>query len=198
MAPVFPGRECKLKVCILLISRRFSPSLPKYAHFPAHAELAHGVWYAGFQGASATGCSGVAPTVSTAQALNTVLAFVSSRKHLATTFPVIRSSVEGLLKRSFVFPSYRRSTDIPDPNRPLDLAKVAELKWVTPNFMTIPTDSHPERFSPISSNSRIYPVMSYAYTSKRSLSSNAADVGAPTFPCLLHPSFLGWKKKNMF
>ncbi|KAF7972104.1 hypothetical protein HWV62_18928 [Athelia sp. TMB] len=34
------------------------------------------------------------------QALNTVLAFVSSRKQLATTFPVIRSSVEGLLKQT--------------------------------------------------------------------------------------------------
>jgi hypothetical protein len=33
------------------------------------------------------------------KALNTVLAFVSSKNHLATTFPVIRSSVEGLLKR---------------------------------------------------------------------------------------------------
>ena len=33
------------------------------------------------------------------KALNTVLAFVSARKHLATTFPVVRSSVEGLLKQ---------------------------------------------------------------------------------------------------
>jgi len=32
------------------------------------------------------------------KALNTVLAFVSSRKHLAMTFPVVRSSVEALLK----------------------------------------------------------------------------------------------------
>ncbi|KAI9456100.1 hypothetical protein HD554DRAFT_2317614 [Boletus coccyginus] len=59
------------------------------------------------------------------QALNTVLAFVSSRKHLATTFPVIRSSVEGLLKR------------------PLDLAKVAELKALLPDlikFAYIPRD----------------------------------------------------------
>ncbi|KAF8556873.1 P-loop containing nucleoside triphosphate hydrolase protein [Imleria badia] len=59
------------------------------------------------------------------KALNTVLAFVSSRKHLATTFPVIRSSVEGLLKR------------------PLDLAKVAEIKALLPDlikFAYIPRD----------------------------------------------------------
>ncbi|KIJ17065.1 hypothetical protein PAXINDRAFT_111778 [Paxillus involutus ATCC 200175] len=65
-------------------------------------------------------------------ALNTVLAFVSSRKHLATTFPVVRSSVEGLLKR------------------PLDLAKVAELKALLPDlikFAYIPRNEmriHPE------------------------------------------------------
>ncbi|KAG2133901.1 DEAD H helicase [Suillus cothurnatus] len=35
-------------------------------------------------------------------ALNTVLAFVSSRRHLATTFPMIRSSAEGLLKRALL------------------------------------------------------------------------------------------------
>ncbi|KAH7889934.1 DEAD H helicase [Phlebopus sp. FC_14] len=51
------------------------------------------------------------------QALNTVLAFISSRKHLATTFPVVRSSVEGLLKR------------------PLDMAKVAELKALIPDLI---------------------------------------------------------------
>ncbi|TRM57588.1 P-loop containing nucleoside triphosphate hydrolase protein [Schizophyllum amplum] len=56
-------------------------------------------------------------------ALNTVLAFVSSRKHLATTFPVVRSSVEGLLKQ------------------PLRLEAVAELKALLPdliNFAYIP------------------------------------------------------------
>ncbi|PFH49106.1 hypothetical protein AMATHDRAFT_76387 [Amanita thiersii Skay4041] len=37
-------------------------------------------------------------------ALNTVLAFVSSKRQLATTFSVVRSSVEGLLKR-FVCPN---------------------------------------------------------------------------------------------
>ncbi|KAG9318135.1 DEAD H helicase [Chiua virens] len=51
------------------------------------------------------------------KALNTVLAFVSSRKHMATTFPVIRSSVESLLKR------------------PLDLTKVAELKALLPDLV---------------------------------------------------------------
>ncbi|KAJ8595607.1 DEAD H helicase [Rhizopogon salebrosus TDB-379] len=50
-------------------------------------------------------------------ALNTVLAFVSSRKNIATTFPVVRSSVEGLLKR------------------PLELAKVAELKALLPDII---------------------------------------------------------------
>ncbi|KAI6129159.1 P-loop containing nucleoside triphosphate hydrolase protein [Pisolithus thermaeus] len=50
-------------------------------------------------------------------ALNTVLAFVSSRKHLATTFPMVRSSVEGLLKR------------------PLELAQVAELKALLPDLI---------------------------------------------------------------
>lgn len=33
------------------------------------------------------------------QALNTVYAFCSSRKHLATTYDTLRASVEGLLKR---------------------------------------------------------------------------------------------------
>ncbi|KAL1758264.1 hypothetical protein FB107DRAFT_207459 [Schizophyllum commune] len=53
----------------------------------------------------------------TAQALNTVLAFVSSRKHLATTFPVVRSSVDGLLKM------------------PLKLEVVAELKALLPDLI---------------------------------------------------------------
>ncbi|KAL1746966.1 P-loop containing nucleoside triphosphate hydrolase protein [Schizophyllum fasciatum] len=51
------------------------------------------------------------------KALNTVLAFVSSRKHLATTFPVVRSSVEGLLKS------------------PLKLEVVAELKALLPDLI---------------------------------------------------------------
>ncbi|KAG1882994.1 hypothetical protein F4604DRAFT_1953038 [Suillus subluteus] len=50
-------------------------------------------------------------------ALNTVLAFVSSRRHLATTFSMIRSSAEGLLKR------------------PLELSKVAELKALLPDVV---------------------------------------------------------------
>lgn len=75
-----------------------------------------------------------------AQALNTVLAFVSSRKHLATTFPVIRSSVEGLLKRSTMYRllAEARLTCAFDLNRPLDLAKVAELKYVTPMLRSMP------------------------------------------------------------
>ncbi|KAI0703572.1 P-loop containing nucleoside triphosphate hydrolase protein [Cytidiella melzeri] len=51
------------------------------------------------------------------KALNTVLAFCSSRKALAITFPVVRESVERLLKR------------------PLDLAQVAELKALLPNLV---------------------------------------------------------------
>ncbi|KIY43668.1 P-loop containing nucleoside triphosphate hydrolase protein [Fistulina hepatica ATCC 64428] len=51
------------------------------------------------------------------EALNTVLAFVSSRKHLATSFSVVRTSVEGLLKR------------------PLELQSVAELKALLPNLI---------------------------------------------------------------
>ncbi|KAI0797837.1 P-loop containing nucleoside triphosphate hydrolase protein [Abortiporus biennis] len=50
-------------------------------------------------------------------ALNTVLAFCSSRKHLAITFPVVRSSVESLLKQ------------------PLELSKVAELKALLPDLV---------------------------------------------------------------
>ncbi|CAL1704265.1 unnamed protein product [Somion occarium] len=57
-------------------------------------------------------------------ALNTVLAFCSSRKQLAITFPVVRTSVEGLLRH------------------PLELSKVAELKALLPdliNFAYIPS-----------------------------------------------------------
>ncbi|TCD65415.1 hypothetical protein EIP91_002714 [Steccherinum ochraceum] len=51
------------------------------------------------------------------KALNTVIAFCSSRKHLAITFPVVRSSVEHLLKQ------------------PLEMAKVAELKALLPELI---------------------------------------------------------------
>ncbi|KAF8184950.1 P-loop containing nucleoside triphosphate hydrolase protein [Mycena galopus ATCC 62051] len=51
------------------------------------------------------------------QALNTVLAFVSSRKQLATSFNTVRASVENLLKR------------------PLDLENVAELKTLLPDLV---------------------------------------------------------------
>ena len=63
------------------------------------------------------------------QALNTVLAFCSSRKHLATTFPVVRKSAESILKEcvhSFVV--HRVQTSEPK-YRPLELSKVAELKY---------------------------------------------------------------------
>ena len=39
-------------------------------------------------------------TTQTFKSLNTVIAFCSSRKHLATTFSVIRSAVENVIKRS--------------------------------------------------------------------------------------------------
>ncbi|KAJ7043253.1 P-loop containing nucleoside triphosphate hydrolase protein [Mycena alexandri] len=61
------------------------------------------------------------------KALNTVLAFVSSRKQLATSFHSIRASVENLLKR------------------PLDLDSVAELKTLLPDlvkFAYIPRNEH--------------------------------------------------------
>ncbi|RPD79912.1 P-loop containing nucleoside triphosphate hydrolase protein [Lentinus tigrinus ALCF2SS1-7] len=50
-------------------------------------------------------------------ALNTVLAFCSSRKNFAITFPVVRTSVESLL------------------HEPLELAKVAELKALLPEIV---------------------------------------------------------------
>ncbi|KAL5490199.1 HRQ1 [Sanghuangporus weigelae] len=59
------------------------------------------------------------------KALNTVLAFCASRKHLAITFPVVRSSVERLLAK------------------PLELERVAELKALLPDlirFAYIPRD----------------------------------------------------------
>ena len=62
-----------------------------------------------------------------AQALNTVLAFCSSRKSLAITFSVVRKSVENLLKR-YEFPFViGAGTDLCS-NRPLELDQVAELK----------------------------------------------------------------------
>ncbi|TFY81755.1 hypothetical protein EWM64_g2254 [Hericium alpestre] len=51
------------------------------------------------------------------QALNTVLAFCSSRKHIATTFPTVRTSVEKLL------------------GGPLELEKIAELKALLPRLV---------------------------------------------------------------
>ncbi|KAK1232495.1 ATP-dependent 3'-5' DNA helicase [Marasmius sp. AFHP31] len=60
------------------------------------------------------------------KALNTVLAFVTSRKQLATSFHTIRSSVENITKE------------------PLDLNKVAELKALLPDviqFAYVPSSS---------------------------------------------------------
>ncbi|KAH9981492.1 P-loop containing nucleoside triphosphate hydrolase protein [Lactifluus volemus] len=52
------------------------------------------------------------------KALNTVLAFCTSRKQFATSFNSLRSSIEGLLKR------------------PLELEKVAEIKALLPELLT--------------------------------------------------------------
>ncbi|KAG8705624.1 hypothetical protein FRC09_002844 [Ceratobasidium sp. 395] len=51
------------------------------------------------------------------KALNTVIAFCSSRKHLALTFSVVCKSVEGLLKR------------------PLELERVAQIKALLPDLI---------------------------------------------------------------
>lgn len=59
--------------------------------------------YAALQGMSSLVCStgsSCDETPQTFKSLNTVIAFCSSRKHLATTFSVIRSSVENIVKRS--------------------------------------------------------------------------------------------------
>ncbi|KAG8791791.1 hypothetical protein FRC16_000283, partial [Serendipita sp. 398] len=72
-----------------------------------------------------TGHRSLTTTNKTFKALNTVLAFCSSRKHLATTFSVIRKSAESLLKR------------------PIDLKDVAEVKAVIPDLLRfgyIPAD----------------------------------------------------------
>ncbi|KAN0124052.1 P-loop containing nucleoside triphosphate hydrolase protein [Russula decolorans] len=52
------------------------------------------------------------------KALNTVLAFCTSRKQFATSFNSLRASIEGLLKR------------------PLELEKVAEIKALLPELLT--------------------------------------------------------------
>ncbi|KAL0071661.1 ATP-dependent 3'-5' DNA helicase [Marasmius tenuissimus] len=61
------------------------------------------------------------------KALNTVLAFVTSRKQLATSFHTIRSSVENITKEYAIRPNW--STPYLILLRPLDLNKVAELKY---------------------------------------------------------------------
>ncbi|KIL69576.1 hypothetical protein M378DRAFT_184005 [Amanita muscaria Koide BX008] len=67
-------------------------------------------------------------------ALNTVLAFVFSKNHLATTFSVIRSSVEGLLKRSVLMSRKPLHSSIL-PLRPLLLSDIAELKALVPDMI---------------------------------------------------------------
>ncbi|KAF7440973.1 hypothetical protein PC9H_001322 [Pleurotus ostreatus] len=110
-------------------------------------------------------------------ALNTVLAFVSSRKHLATTFPVVRTSVENLLQQ------------------PLELVKVAELKALLPDvikFAYIPKvehnihgESRPDPFTPSSSTGHIEDdtdhvlILDFAENSKGRKSQNPGFSLAP-------------------
>ncbi|KAF9532377.1 DEAD H helicase [Crepidotus variabilis] len=53
----------------------------------------------------------------TFKAINTVLAFVSSKRHLATSFSAVRSSVENILKH------------------PLEISKVSEIKALLPDLL---------------------------------------------------------------
>ncbi|KAJ7470339.1 hypothetical protein FB451DRAFT_1135554 [Mycena latifolia] len=80
------------------------------------------------------------------KAINTVLAFVSSRKQLATSFHTIRSSVESLLKR------------------PLDLENVAELKSLLPDLITfayVPRNEHEVNTTSKSADFRLGPEATY-------------------------------------
>ncbi|KAG8912308.1 hypothetical protein FRC01_005168 [Tulasnella sp. 417] len=76
------------------------------------------------------------------KALNTVIAFCSSRQQIATTFSVVRTSVERILRK------------------PLELAQVAEIKAILPDlirFAYTPASQirvHSDRTSGISSNSK--------------------------------------------
>jgi hypothetical protein len=52
------------------------------------------------------------------KAINTVLAFVSSKRQLATSFSAVRSSVEGLLKQWFIdIPHYHALIEYLDPSK---------------------------------------------------------------------------------
>ncbi|KAH9998130.1 P-loop containing nucleoside triphosphate hydrolase protein [Russula compacta] len=62
------------------------------------------------------------------EALNTVLAFCSSRKQVATSFNSLRSSIEGLLKRLVSFL-------VQVVHNPLELEKVAEIKALLPELV---------------------------------------------------------------
>lgn len=62
------------------------------------------------------------------QALNTVLAFVSSKRQLATSFSAVRSSVEGLLKQYSFFSAAFFIANNHIFSSPLEVTKVAEIK----------------------------------------------------------------------
>ncbi|KAF8316647.1 P-loop containing nucleoside triphosphate hydrolase protein [Clavulina sp. PMI_390] len=74
------------------------------------------------------------------KALNTVLAFCSTRKALATTFSVVRTSVENIIKR------------------PLELSSVAEIKALLPDivrFAYIPANDHRINDNSVSASSDV-------------------------------------------
>ncbi|KAI9452326.1 P-loop containing nucleoside triphosphate hydrolase protein [Russula earlei] len=71
------------------------------------------------------------------EALNTVLAFCTSRQQFATSFNSLRASIEGLLKRlvPFLVRLMHRSHSAPISS-PLELEKVAEIKALLPELLT--------------------------------------------------------------
>ncbi|KAJ4480369.1 P-loop containing nucleoside triphosphate hydrolase protein [Lentinula edodes] len=84
------------------------------------------------------------------QALNTVLAFVTSRKQLATTFASIRSSVENVTKQ------------------PLEMSQVAELKALLPEIITFAYVPRNQIQVNLSAKSNDEPDFSAFLTSKES------------------------------
>ncbi|KAJ3815694.1 hypothetical protein F5876DRAFT_71708 [Lentinula aff. lateritia] len=84
------------------------------------------------------------------KALNTVLAFVTSRKQLATTFPSIRSSVENVTKQ------------------PLEMSQVAELKALLPEIITFAYVPRNQIQVNVSAKSNDEPDFSAFSTSKES------------------------------
>lgn len=91
--------------------------------------LIHFPWYIDIQGL--LHISMLSPKVQPhPQALNTVLAFCTSRKQFATSFDSLRASIEALLKRlvSSLIQLVHRS-HVTSISSPLELEKVAEIKY---------------------------------------------------------------------